>query len=353
MSIEAMNAVWEMDLKPNLRLVALAYADHASADGTGMYPAIDRIAWKSGYSERQAIRLTQCLVDEGVLIADGMGPYGTSKYRLNMGAKARETYVSERAQMSPESGSEGGVTNGPEAPAEMSPESGGQGVTNAPGGVTNEAEKRAEMSPEPSYKPSIEPSHVVKDKNGVTSGKDSQKVIGMSARILSEAGVKGRPLQELACLRPDLVLSVVKQAEEMERQGTLKAGKAAFIVGVLRNRKAAGAETGWSGETEQQQQPLPAAEPMTGDPDDVWEVIKRHIDSQRIYPLVRVTRLARIDTDHGRLIVAVQNEKALALLSSQHNYRNIVGKALDLLAPGYEVIYVLDERAAWQKAAGD
>jgi hypothetical protein len=59
MSIRLMSRVWELDLPQNEKLILLAFADYADDDGLS-FPSIARVAWKSGYSERQ----TRAIVSE-------------------------------------------------------------------------------------------------------------------------------------------------------------------------------------------------------------------------------------------------------------------------------------------------
>lgn len=55
MSIRLMTAVWDMDLPPSEKLVLLALADWADADGL-CWPSISKVAKKSGVSERTVQR---------------------------------------------------------------------------------------------------------------------------------------------------------------------------------------------------------------------------------------------------------------------------------------------------------
>ena len=52
MSIRQILQVWEHEFSHPHQSVMLALADHAHEDGTGIRPSINRIAWKTGYSER-------------------------------------------------------------------------------------------------------------------------------------------------------------------------------------------------------------------------------------------------------------------------------------------------------------
>ena len=61
-----LSAVFESGLPPNLRIVLLAFADNASDDGYG-WSSVPTVAAKSGYSERQTIRLMQQLCEAGMM----------------------------------------------------------------------------------------------------------------------------------------------------------------------------------------------------------------------------------------------------------------------------------------------
>lgn len=62
-----MSQCWELDLAPNQKLVLLAFADHANDEGLFCFPSIARIAWKSGYSVRQAKAVIAKLRKAGIL----------------------------------------------------------------------------------------------------------------------------------------------------------------------------------------------------------------------------------------------------------------------------------------------
>jgi DnaD/phage-associated family protein len=82
MSVKVMGLVWDLEMEPNEKLVLLAYADHASHDGTGIWPAVATIMKKTGYSERSVQAITRSLEEKGLLVEDGSGPKGTNKWRV-------------------------------------------------------------------------------------------------------------------------------------------------------------------------------------------------------------------------------------------------------------------------------
>jgi hypothetical protein len=67
MSVKAMAQVWGLNLPQNEKFVLLAMADHADHEGQGIRPSTARVAWKTGYSERQVRRIVDALVTRGVL----------------------------------------------------------------------------------------------------------------------------------------------------------------------------------------------------------------------------------------------------------------------------------------------
>ena len=64
MSVKQMALVWEHEFDHAEQSVMLALADHAHDDGTGIRPSMARVAWKTGYSERQVKRIVKRLRDE-------------------------------------------------------------------------------------------------------------------------------------------------------------------------------------------------------------------------------------------------------------------------------------------------
>jgi len=82
MSVIVMGMVWQADLPPNEKLVLLAYADHADHAGLDIYPSVELISKKTGYSTRHVQRITRMLENRGLLVLDGHGPKGTNKWKI-------------------------------------------------------------------------------------------------------------------------------------------------------------------------------------------------------------------------------------------------------------------------------
>lgn len=67
MSIKLMSQVWEKELNHSEQAILLAMADFADDDGRNCYPSYKRLAWKTGYSERQVARIIKGLCAQGIL----------------------------------------------------------------------------------------------------------------------------------------------------------------------------------------------------------------------------------------------------------------------------------------------
>ena len=87
MSALLMGQVFKTDLAPNLKLVLVAYADHANDDGTSVYPGEERMVAKTSYSTPTIRRLTRELIATGLLIQTQRG-YRTkqAEFRINTDA---------------------------------------------------------------------------------------------------------------------------------------------------------------------------------------------------------------------------------------------------------------------------
>jgi DnaD/phage-associated family protein len=70
MSVKVMGWVWDQDIPRDEKFVLLAYADHAEHDGSRVFPAIQKVAKKTGYSERSVQRITRKLEESGWLIPE-------------------------------------------------------------------------------------------------------------------------------------------------------------------------------------------------------------------------------------------------------------------------------------------
>jgi len=86
MSALVMGLVWETAETENFgraeKYVLLAYADHADSNGKNIYPSIALVSKKTFYEERSIQATTRNLEKLGLLIADGVGPHGTNRWRI-------------------------------------------------------------------------------------------------------------------------------------------------------------------------------------------------------------------------------------------------------------------------------
>jgi len=75
-SVKIMGQVWDLELPYTEKLVLLAYADHSDHEGRNIYPSVNLIAEKTGYSERHVQRITRELQKKKLLILEGEGKGG-------------------------------------------------------------------------------------------------------------------------------------------------------------------------------------------------------------------------------------------------------------------------------------
>lgn len=87
MSVRVMSEVWmRYPAGGGERLLALALADHASDDGTRVYPSVSELARKTVQSERTVQRQLQAMVAAGWLVLERRSsgrPGDTNRYRIN------------------------------------------------------------------------------------------------------------------------------------------------------------------------------------------------------------------------------------------------------------------------------
>src|SRR6185437_10994767 len=69
MSALLMGLVWGIQLDHQEQAVMLALADHAQDDGTQIFPSVDRLAWKTGYTRRNVQYVLRRLESKHLIIA--------------------------------------------------------------------------------------------------------------------------------------------------------------------------------------------------------------------------------------------------------------------------------------------
>ena len=149
MSAIVTGLVWELPQTAEFgrpeKMILLAYADHADANGKNVYPSVELVCKKSFYEERSVQAITRKLENMGYLVADGMGPHGTNKWYIPLtrtqdgGAKIAP--VQKHADnFAPE-----GI-----APEGNAPLQGTQKADFAPEGIAPEGNAPEGIAPEPS-----------------------------------------------------------------------------------------------------------------------------------------------------------------------------------------------------------
>ena len=86
MSYRLQPLIWNTDMKPSQRFVMLALVDYADDNGRNIYPSIETLSKKTGYSERNVQRILKSLEDEGLILIVGRSKYGTIRITLNLPA---------------------------------------------------------------------------------------------------------------------------------------------------------------------------------------------------------------------------------------------------------------------------
>lgn len=86
MSVQAMARVWDLALPHAESFVLLAVADHADHLGDNIKPSISLIAWKTGYSERQVMRILHNLVELGILQIQDQRVGRPTVYQMDLSA---------------------------------------------------------------------------------------------------------------------------------------------------------------------------------------------------------------------------------------------------------------------------
>lgn len=122
MSVKVTSWVWEhSQAKGSARLVLLALADHAGADGGDAYPSVRRLATRCGVSERTVQEALRTLAELGEIeIRQNAGPHGTNRYRVICSTPAESAPPADIAP--PRKAPQGPPQNLHVAPAGSAPE---------------------------------------------------------------------------------------------------------------------------------------------------------------------------------------------------------------------------------------
>ena len=110
MSVKQMAKVWEHEFPHNQQSVMLALTDHANDFGEKIFPAIARIAWKTGYKPRQVSRILKQLRELGILVVVKKAyKHRPTEYKVDWSqAMPKEPYLRDDIMSKLD---EGGVTN--------------------------------------------------------------------------------------------------------------------------------------------------------------------------------------------------------------------------------------------------
>lgn len=82
-----MGMVYDLVLDHPLQSLALALADHAHDDGSHVFPSVEYLSWKTGYSERQVQRILRELEEARLLVLEKPATGGrghTNEYSLHL-----------------------------------------------------------------------------------------------------------------------------------------------------------------------------------------------------------------------------------------------------------------------------
>ena len=90
MSISLMSEVWRRDFSHIHQSIMLALADWGQDDGSGVFPSVRRVAWKTGYSERQIKRIMAELRKIGALVVVKRHRDQPTEYRIDLTAVAEK-----------------------------------------------------------------------------------------------------------------------------------------------------------------------------------------------------------------------------------------------------------------------
>lgn len=99
-----MTMVWACEMSHAHQSILLALADHGHDDGTSIYPSFGYLAWKTGYSRRQCMRLVGELRKLGAVkrIKRGNSHKRANEYRLNLSVfKTKKPYRPTSDKVSP------------------------------------------------------------------------------------------------------------------------------------------------------------------------------------------------------------------------------------------------------------
>jgi len=111
MSIKQMVKVWEHEFTHPQLVVMLALADHADDDGENIFPSIERVAWKTGYTGRTITNILGQLRASGVLrVVRNYTHDRPTEYLIDWSQATQKLPFHRGEKTSPLAGGERGVT---------------------------------------------------------------------------------------------------------------------------------------------------------------------------------------------------------------------------------------------------
>jgi len=207
MSIKLMGRVWECDFDHAEQSIMLALADHADDDGSNVYPSVPRIAWKTGYKERNVQNILKRLRNIGILIIMAKATqHRATEYRIDLSKARAKPPFSESAR-----------------DAKFAPLDTVSGVQNPTSrGAKSGTRGAIAIAPDPSLDPSIEPS----DLNATTPRKTRPRDLHFEA--LSDVTDLTPPDREWKHLTRTAAGQLNRYAKELRDAGATPEQIAAF-----------------------------------------------------------------------------------------------------------------------------
>lgn len=189
MSGKITGGVWDLDLPRNKALVLLAMADHADHLGGNVYPSFGLIAWKTGYSYRQVLRIVKDLEKDAILVLElgGKESGKPNRYRINLAAGKLKPVYDAKADREPEGYDT--IVSYPSNGVTFNDQQGGYDTIESYQGMTSGSHTGYDIqeSHEPSFKPSIKPPLQTAADEGQVELTPEQQVVEVEAKALAIA----------------------------------------------------------------------------------------------------------------------------------------------------------------------
>ncbi|MGA9768179.1 MAG: DnaA N-terminal domain-containing protein [Blastocatellia bacterium] len=99
MSVKWTGKVWDLDLPHGEAWVLMAMVDHADHQGKNIFPGVGLLAWKTGYSDKQVMRLIDKLIEKAIIVEDGKMPDGQVRYKADFSKAIRKPEYQGRKKL--------------------------------------------------------------------------------------------------------------------------------------------------------------------------------------------------------------------------------------------------------------